>query len=369
MKNAAILVIDDEPTNFEVIETLLSGDSFDVYYASNGEEALGALDTYNPDVILLDLTMPGMDGLEICKRLKIMRKWKSVPIIVVTASKSKVVLSGCLEAGADDFVHKPIDRVELRARIKSMLRIKKQFDRIESLTKLQQKNIAALEHDLGEIGCDLAVWFANELNTPLSIIMERLAEIGGDIEKLDRSTILELVNSASHSASKLEQLTNKFWVYLELALEKKQFNNNETSNIDRIVEQIAIVQSQSWNRGSDLSIELEKARVNSTNQHCEWIVKELLDYSFNASQPKTPIAIKGRVVDKSFKLTVSHLYREASEIDLTADIEGSLGLGLKIVKKVVGIYDGAFAVSTVVNLDTAEKNCYDRTVSITLPLM
>jgi two-component system, sensor histidine kinase and response regulator len=219
--NNSILVIDDEPNNFEVIETLLSIDNYDVYYANNGEEALASLDTFNPDVILLDLMMPVMDGLEVCNRLKLMRKWKSIPIIMVTASAGKKVLANCLAAGADDFINKPVNGIELRARVKSMLRIKKQFDRIEALTKLQQKNITLLENDLGELGCDLAVGFANELNTPLKRIFEQLKDVDRNIDKLDRAGILNLVNSAHYSALELEQLTHKFWIYLELALEKK----------------------------------------------------------------------------------------------------------------------------------------------------
>jgi two-component system, sensor histidine kinase and response regulator len=360
MNNYSILVIDDEPNNFEVIETLLNAENYDIYYASNGAEALASLDTFNPDVILLDLMMPHMDGLEVCQRLKLMRKWKSIPIVMVTASSGKTVLAECLAAGADDFINKPVDATELRARVSSMLRIKKQFDRIESLTKLQQKNITGLENDLGELGCDLAVSFANELNIPLNSILERLGDLNQNLDRFSQSEILNLVNSANRSAVELQQLTHKFWIYLELALEKKQFENDETCQISQIIEQVAIFQSRSLHREEDTLLELENAKVAVSEQHCEWIVKELLDNGFKLSESGSSINIRSQTIDRQFHLwvTASRLHQN---IDLSLE-DRELGLSLKIVKKIVDIYDGLFEIASVVG------NRDYMAVHITLPL-
>jgi two-component system, sensor histidine kinase and response regulator len=374
MTNHSILIIDDEPNNFEVIETLLTNNNYDVYYASNGEEALANLDTFNPDVILLDLMMPGMDGLEVCQRLKLMRKWKSIPIIMVTAAAGKTVLSECLDAGADDFINKPVDGLELRARIRSMLRLKKQFDRIESLTKLQQKNIILLENELGELGCYLAVGFANELNTPLSSIVDRLEDVKQNIHNLTPKDVLTLVNSASNSALELEQLTSKFWIYLELALEKKQFDHQESCNIKKVIEQISILKAQYLHRDSDLSISIESAKVAVTEQHCEWIVKELVDNAFNSSTTGVPIEIGSQVVDRLLHLWIkTRPFPEPVSSDFSLENrtseERELELGLKIVKKIVNIYDGIFSISTGMGSSNPLENCHNTTVYITLPLI
>jgi len=380
MKNDSILVIDDEPNNYEVIETLLAGENYAVYYANSGAEGLAGLEAFNPDVILLDLTMPIMDGLEVCQRLKLMRKWKSVPIIMVTASSSKEVLANCLAAGADDFISKPVNKIELGSRIKSMLRIKKQFDRIESLTKLQQQNITGLGNDLGELGCDLAVGFANELNTPLRITIERLTDIEQNIDRLDRAAVLDLVQSANRSAMELEQMTYKCLIYLELALEKKQFFNDNFCNIVALIESISIVKSRFKNREDDVDLDLENATVAVTNQHCEWIIKELLDRGFRLSNPGTKLTIRSRVIDRQFHLWVSHP-QSASLIDNLSIVREDrspeeLELSLKIVKKIVEIYDGLFSLSTIVSIGVAstcaeatpDANCHHSTIYITLPL-
>lgn len=131
MENLSILVVDDEATNFDIIEGILGQNALTadylLNYAPNGEEAIAALDLFNPDLILLDVMMPGIDGLSVCRQLKAMPDWQTVPIIMVTALTSKHDLAQCLAAGADDFVGKPIHRLELVARVQSMLRIRQQY--------------------------------------------------------------------------------------------------------------------------------------------------------------------------------------------------------------------------------------------------
>ncbi len=233
-----------------------------------------------------------------------------------------------------------------------MIRTKQQFDRIESLTKLQQKNITLLQNDLGELGCDLAVGFGNELTTPLSNIIDRLDNLERNINDLNQLEILDSVKSANRSALELERLTSKFWIYLELALEKKQLDIQEKYHIKKNIGQIAIAQSRFWHREDDLSIELENAKIAVTEQHCEWVVKELLDNAFKSSDLGVPVEIRGRVIDRRYYLWVSD--RTDDSID-----DQELVIGLKIVKKIVNIYDGEFAKTTV------DEN---RMIYVTFPL-
>lgn len=137
MNPPSILVIDDEPRNFDVIESLLSIQNYDLHYASTGKEALESLALMSIDLILLDVMMPEMDGIEVCYQIKAKPQWQSIPIIMVTASTAKEDLAQCLNVGADDFISKPVHSLELRARVHSMLRIKKQFDEIQMALKRQ----------------------------------------------------------------------------------------------------------------------------------------------------------------------------------------------------------------------------------------
>jgi len=132
MKTTSILIIDDEPHNFDVLEALLHDQGYQLHYAASGQEAITTLDTFNPDLILLDVMMPEMDGITVCRRIKAMPKWETLPIVMVTALTTKKDLAECLTAGADDFIGKPIDSLELKARVRSMLRIRHQYQQLET---------------------------------------------------------------------------------------------------------------------------------------------------------------------------------------------------------------------------------------------
>jgi diguanylate cyclase len=137
----SILVVDDEPTNLDAIEILLSKSGYQLGYAANGYEALEHLAEHQPDAILLDVMMPGLDGIEVCRRIKNNPEWQHIPVIMVTALSAKEDLADCIEAGADDFISKPVNGIELRSRVRSMLRLEKQYKDIQNLNqKLKQAN-------------------------------------------------------------------------------------------------------------------------------------------------------------------------------------------------------------------------------------
>ncbi len=144
-----LLVVDDNPDNFDVIEALLSDQGYALYYVASGQTALDCLNTVQPDLILLDVMMPGIDGMAVCRQVKALPEGRGIPIIMVTALDSKQDLSRCLEAGADDFVTKPINRVELVARVHSMLRIRQQYQQLATfnaeLEILVQQRTAQLQ--------------------------------------------------------------------------------------------------------------------------------------------------------------------------------------------------------------------------------
>ncbi|MEM1426400.1 MAG: diguanylate cyclase, partial [Cyanobacteria bacterium P01_H01_bin.130] len=149
----SILVVDDELDNFDVLVRLLTASQVttrpNIHYAADGHEALQFLDHCQPDLILLDVMMPGLDGIEVCRRLKAMPQWQSVPVIIVTALINKSDLARCLAAGADDFIGKPVNRVELNARVRSMLRIRQQYYELTTfnsrLELMVQQRTAELE--------------------------------------------------------------------------------------------------------------------------------------------------------------------------------------------------------------------------------
>ena len=128
-----ILIVDDTPANVHILQARLGANGYDIVTATDGEEALAAVRETQPDLILLDVMMPKMDGFEVCRRLRADPSVPFIPIIMVTAKADpKDVIAG-LEAGGDEYLTKPVDQPALVARVKSMLRIKALHDTVEAL--------------------------------------------------------------------------------------------------------------------------------------------------------------------------------------------------------------------------------------------
>ena len=124
-----VLVVDDEHQIRDLLNEFLTGEEYEVILASNGQKAIELAERENPDVILLDIRMPGIDGIEICKRLKAEPETQFIPVIIITGYVDNRMVA--IEAGADDFINKPIDLTELAVRVRSILRIRYLTDELE----------------------------------------------------------------------------------------------------------------------------------------------------------------------------------------------------------------------------------------------
>jgi adenylate cyclase len=130
-EQAVILVVDDLPQNVKLLDAVLSPRGYRIVPAESGEAALEALAAHSPDLVLLDVVMPGMDGYEVCRRIRGDRATQFLPVVMITAHGDQEKVKA-LEAGADDFLVKPLDQTELLARVRSLIRLKGYHDTIEA---------------------------------------------------------------------------------------------------------------------------------------------------------------------------------------------------------------------------------------------
>lgn len=146
--NPTILVVDDLPANRELLEAYLVPQGYEIAMAENGEEALARLSRDDIELILLDVMMPGMDGFEVIRRIRQDEKNRQLPIVLVTALRETDDRVKGIEAGCDDFISKPVDKMELLARVKSLLKVKAYNDLLSSYRDDLESDVARRTEEL-----------------------------------------------------------------------------------------------------------------------------------------------------------------------------------------------------------------------------
>lgn len=135
---ATILIVDDDARGRDTLEAILTGLGHELRFAQNGQDALTQARENPPDLILLDIMMPGIDGFEVCRRLRTDSVLAAVPVIMTTALDDKASRIAGIDAGADDFISKPMDRLEIRARVNTIIRLNRYRKLIRQQAQLSQ---------------------------------------------------------------------------------------------------------------------------------------------------------------------------------------------------------------------------------------
>lgn len=143
--SSTVLIVDDEYAGRETLQSVLEGEGYNLIMAENGPQAIEKAKSVLPDVILLDVMMPGMTGFEVCERIRNDPLVAEIPIIILTALDDRESLLTALKAGADDFISKPFDRFELRARLIGITRLNRYHKLVQEREKLQEAHTHLLE--------------------------------------------------------------------------------------------------------------------------------------------------------------------------------------------------------------------------------
>ncbi|NUN63698.1 response regulator [Pseudanabaena biceps] len=345
-KPPIVLIVDDEPANFNVIEILLFKEGYEMHYKNSGREAIACFEEINPDIILLDVMMPDMDGIEVCQIFKTNPRSQHIPIIITTALSSKDDLARCLDAGADDFINKPIHSTELRARVRSMLRIKSQYDRIQKTMHLREEMMQTIVHDLRNpligimLGCDALT----NLEVP-DRAKKRISQISKTTQQM-RLLIDDILAIGSMEANKLllNLVTLDMVILAEEAIAgfEPLAADKKIQLLRKFPETPAYILGDKYRLRRVLDNLLDNAIKFSPSQSS---ITVSIDYL--SENPDRQNLVKLEVIDLGAGISAEQkqIIFEKYEVGNAVTGVSQIGLGLSFCKMIVEAHDGSISVA------------------------
>lgn len=356
-----VLVVDDIAFNRRVLEKILSKQNFDITKASSGEEALMRVEKSIPDLILLDLKMPGINGIEVCKKLKADRRFRHIPIMFLTASNELDDMRDAFQAGAIDYITKPFIAAELHARVTTQINALDQAERMMKKVEEQQEMIHILSHDLKNpiVACRGLVELTEDGDVSFGMVSKTL------IRTLDQCvSIIELVRKRGlmdETASMPDMQAQDL-----LSMVKESLYLFERNLRDK---QIQV--SLSIPAGIEVYVE----RVSFVNVVLSNLLSNAVKYSYADSQVEVEAAQKDSYVEllirdhgmgiPQYMVPVIFDPHKMTRRPGTAKEQGT-GYGMPLVKKLVESYGGRIGIESVARSEDMEQA--GTTVVLHLPL-
>ena len=277
-----ILIVEDKQDNIDLLSYFLKPQNYELMVAMDGESAIEMITKTPPDIILLDIMLPKMNGFDVCERVKKDPRTRFIPVIMITALKELKDKIHSLEVGADDFITKPFENVELLTRVKSLLRIKNYHD------ELERKNKELLRMD--QFKDELAHLIVHDMKNPIFVIQGNLQMMGMGLNEPDSDVLQKYVDRIERSTQNLLRM---------------------------VMNLIDITKIES----GEMKLNKELVRINDLVESC---VKKIRDYPENSSKkitldmandiPMTSLdnSVIERVFDNIITFSVSNVANEGN---------------------------------------------------------
>ncbi len=355
-----ILVVDDMKENVDMLNQYFQMKGFQTILAYGGKEAIEKAEQETPDLILLDVIMPDVDGFQVCETLKKKRThFKNIPIVLVTARDDLASKIRGLELGADDYVTKPFEIRELEARVNSAVRLKKAYDELKELNEMKNQFLGIASHDLKgpiariEQAAELILKNRGDLKTEQLKQLERIKKEARDIFSL----ISDLLNIVKIDSGKLGLDTKE--VDFEILIDELLRMN--------------FMAAESKKMKIETVIETGIPKIIADPMRLLEVLENLVSNAMKFSHPGGAITVGLKKAEKGIELTVADEGVGIPEAELphvfdrfvklspkpTAGEKGT-GLGLSICKQIVELHKGKISLKSKVGKGT--------TVTVFLPV-
>ncbi|MFZ2725247.1 MAG: response regulator [Methylococcaceae bacterium] len=271
-----LLVIEDDYFQQELLKIWLEAENYKVVLAANGEQALNVIAEYKPDLILLDLVMPGLDGFQVAKQLKENPETRQIPVVVVTVVDAPDKRIEALKIGVDDFLNKPVDRIELLVRVKNLLQSRTYFKQLQN----RQAHLLQLEN-LASIGT-LIDSVTKEINTPLQGLQQLVAL--AQEQYADNPELLDLSYQATNYIDRIDLVVHNMQLYIKSISVQ---SSTETCQVTTVLAQVLELLS---NKMLESNIQIQThlaanlARVQCSSEGLMHVLVHLLLNAYEAVQ-------------------------------------------------------------------------------------
>ncbi len=373
-KKPLILIVDDIPKNLQVLSSILNKEGYQISFAANGSQALSVVNTTDPDLILLDIMMPEMDGYEVCKILKSQEETRDIPVIFLTGKAETDDIIEGLKIGAVDYITKPFNSTELLTRVKTHLELKLSRDAIVHYNK----QLEEAQDELKVLNANKDKFFsivAHDLRGPFSGFMGLSELLTEDFDQLEKEEIMQIGDSLNKAAKRLFSLIENLLEWSRAQMGRIEYIPSNVDLYDAVEKIIQIFKDTADNKNIEMLNNIEKdTYVFADNDMLSTILRNLssnalkftprggsINYStgkndnsfIEISISDSGVGMSEEVIDKIFRIDTKHSTPGTEK-------EQGTGLGLLLCKEFVEKNGGKISVESKINEGT--------TFTFTLPV-
>ncbi len=297
-----ILIVDDIQKNIQLLGEQLRQEGYMIAAASNGPTALEIIDKVQPNLILLDIVMPGMDGFEVCTRLKENPKSKDIPVIFLTAKDDTESVSRAFTTGAVDYLTKPFNKVELLARVKTHLKLKRSHEKVlEMNTQLRERELQ-LEEAVATKDRFLSI-IGHDLRNPMSVLLLGLQIFSGEEVNFEKRRKLDgIYNSANQIHRAFENILS--WSQSQMG--RLSFSPENVSLEEVLENVLSLVEMNIEQKEIRLSCHLEDNSFTYVDPNAlSTILTNLISNAIKFTRPNGNITIESKKESDCLEVTIS----------------------------------------------------------------
>jgi K+-sensing histidine kinase KdpD len=293
-----VLIVEDNQENTDLLVFFLKPKGYKITTVADGLQALETIKNDKPDIILLDIMLPKMNGFELCEKLKSDRATMSIPILMITALKELKDKIRALEVGADDFISKPFENVELLARVKSLLRLKEYHDQLEeSNARLEEQNQTLTRMD--QFKEELINLIVHDMKNPLFVIQGNLQMMSMNLDQAPSENLKKYTKRIERSSQQLlRMIVNLLDIsrFEEGNLELKQ----DIVSINKIIEEITLrVREYPENKAKEIVCEMDESIPETIMDRSimERVLENMINFATNNSADEGQVNIQSRSLE------------------------------------------------------------------------